>query len=246
MQAIGRGRITRSECSNDGKCEASTSRRLRRRRAVMYSTAHACLPREQGAVTVLLDVTSPAALLDGQGVSRAAVVRPRTFIRKRHSYTVEYWQPETIEPRSRHILMRPFDAVESPKIGWINGWGATMSMIKPLGSAKISNSTEAEVEGNIRELVRDNATFRQAENSDGEIATSSLTTLLGRVSGNSTYEVDNLIGELQILRKRLQADGNRIRRDIEQYAALSQSVMQLTKIVSDSMKKLPDASGVSG
>jgi hypothetical protein len=141
--------------------------------------------------------------------------------------------------------MRPFDAVESPKIGRINGWGATMSMIKPLGSAKISNSTEAEVEGNIRELVRDNATFR-AENSDGEIATSSLTTLLGRVSGNSTYEVDNLIGELQILRKRLQADGNRIRRDIEQYAALSQSVMQLTKIVSDSMKKLPDASGVSG
>jgi hypothetical protein len=118
-------------------------------------------------------------------------------------------------------------------------------MIKPLGSAKISNSTEAEVEGNIRELVRDNATFR-AENSDGEIATSSLTTLLGRVSGNSTYEVDNLIGELQILRKRLQADGNRIRRDIEQYAALSQSVMQLTKIVSDSMKKLPDASSVSG
>jgi hypothetical protein len=88
----------------------------------------------------------------------------------------------------------------------------------PLGSAKISNSTEVEVEGNIRELVRDNAAFRQAENSDGEIATSSLTTLLGRVSGNSTYEVDNLIGDLQNLRKKLQADGNRIRRDIEQYA----------------------------
>jgi hypothetical protein len=66
-------------------------------------------------------------------------------------------------------------------------------MIKPLGSAKISNSTEAEVEGNIRELVRDNATFRQAENCDGEIATSSLTTLLGRVSGNSTYELTILL-----------------------------------------------------
>ena len=124
--------------------------------------------------------------------------------------------------------------------------GATMSMVKPLGYDKISNSTEVEVEGNIRELVRDNTAFRQAENSDGEIATSNLTTLLSRVSGNSTQEVDNLIGELQILRKKLQADGNRIRRDIEEYAALSQSVMQLTKIVSDSMKKLPDASGVSG
>jgi hypothetical protein len=121
-----------------------------------------------------------------------------------------------------------------------------MSLVKPLGSAKISNSAEVEVEGNIRELVRDNATFRQAENSDGEMAAGSLTTLLGRVSGNSTHEIDNLIGDLQILRKKLQADGNRIRRDIEEYAALSQSVMQLTTIVSDSMKKLPDALGVSG
>jgi hypothetical protein len=83
------------------------------------------------------------------------------------------------------------------------------------------------------------------ENSDGEMATSSLTTLLSRVSGNSTQEVDNLIGELQIVRKKPQVDGTRIRRDIEEYAALSQSVMQLTKIVSDSMKKLPDASGVN-
>ena len=179
-------------------------------------------------------------------VSRPAALLSRNFIRKKRSYTVEYWPTGTVEPRSRHILMRPFEAVESPKNGRINGWGATMSLVKPLGSAKISNSTEVEVEGNIRELVRDNAAFRQTENSDGEIATGSLTTLLGRVSGNSTYEVDNLIGELQILRKKLQADGNRIRRDIEEYAALNQSVMQLTKIVSDSMKKLPDASSVSG
>ena len=129
-------------------------------------------------------------------VSRPAALLSRNFIRKKRSYTVEYWPTGTVEPRSRHILMRPFEAVELPKNGRINGWGATMSLVKPLGSAKISNSTEVEVEGNIRELIRDNAAFRQTENSDGEIATSSLTTLLGRVSGNSTYEVDNLIGEL--------------------------------------------------
>ncbi len=120
-----------------------------------------------------------------------------------------------------------------------------MNLVKPLGSVKIGNSTEVEVEGNIRELVRDNAAFRQAENSDGETATSNLSALLGRVSGNSTREIDNLIAELQTLRKKLQADGNRVRRDIEEYAALSQSVMQLTKIISDSVKKLPDAPGVS-
>jgi hypothetical protein len=124
--------------------------------------------------------------------------------------------------------------------------GVTMSMVKPLESAKISNATEVEVEGDIRELVRDNAAFREAENSESEMATSSLNTRLGRMSGNSIHEIDNLIGELQILRKKLQADGNRIRRDIEEYAALSNSVMQLTRIISDSMKKLPDALGISG
>lgn len=141
--------------------------------------------------------------------------------------------------------MRPFEVVvESPKYGPKSD-GVTMSMVKPLETAKISNATEVEVEGNIRELVRDNAAFRQAENSDSEMAASSLTTLLGRVSENSLHEIDDLVGELQILRKKLHADGNRIRRGIEEYAALSHSVVQLTKIISDSMKKLPDAFGVS-
>ena len=66
-----------------------------------------------------------------------------------------------------------------------------------------------------------------------------------RVSGNSTREIDNLIGELQALRKKLQVDSDRIQRDIAEYASLSQSVMQLTKIVSDSVKKLPDAPNVT-
>jgi hypothetical protein len=41
--------------------------------------------------------------------------------------------------------------------------------------------------------------------------------------------------------RKLQTDGDRIQRDIAEHAELSQQVMQLTKIISDSVKKLPRA-----
>jgi methyl-accepting chemotaxis protein len=68
--------------------------------------------------------------------------------------------------------------------------------------------------------------------------TENLSDLLGRVSKNSTGEIDSLIGEFQRLRGNLQTDGERIQREIEEYAALSQQVMQLTKVVSESMEKV--------
>ena len=45
--------------------------------------------------------------------------------------------------------------------------------------------------------------------------------------------------ELKTLHKKLQTDGDRIQRDIAEHAELSQQVMQLTKIIFDSVKKLP-------
>lgn len=66
-----------------------------------------------------------------------------------------------------------------------------------------------------------------------------LSDLLGQVSKNSKGEIDSLIGELQRLRGKLQTDGDRIQREIEEYHALSQQVMQLTRIISDSVAKLP-------
>lgn len=117
-----------------------------------------------------------------------------------------------------------------------------MNFAKPLGSPK---GDKAEANANIRELRDDPASF-QAARDDGEITPGGLSTLLDRVAGTSTREIDNLITELQRLRKKLQTDGNRLQRDITEYAALSQSVMQLTKIVSDSVKKLPDPPDVGG
>jgi hypothetical protein len=107
---------------------------------------------------------------------------------------------------------------------------------------------EAEIEGNIRELMgREGANLRQV-GGYSEGATNSLRTLLGRVSANSKREIDNLISELQTVRDRLHADSSRLEREIVEYAALSQSVIQLTKIIADSvthLKKVPDAASVS-
>jgi predicted nucleic acid-binding Zn-ribbon protein len=63
--------------------------------------------------------------------------------------------------------------------------------------------------------------------------------LLHRLSAVSTHEIEKLIDALQALRNQLQNAGNRIQRDIAEYAELSQQIMQLTAIISDSVKKLP-------
>ena len=118
-----------------------------------------------------------------------------------------------------------------------------MNFVSSRGTSEGEKPEELDVEGNIRELVRrDNTAIRQAA-SESEAAANNLSTLMRRVSGTSTREIDNLISELRILREKLQADGSRVQRDIEEYAALNQSVIQLTKIISDGMthvRQLPE------
>ena len=84
---------------------------------------------------------------------------------------------------------------------------------------------------------------RQTESSDGEMSGEHLGTLLRQLSKTSIGEIDSLIAELKTLHKNLQTDGDRIQRDITEHAELSQQVMQLTKIISDSVKNLPGHSG---
>jgi reverse gyrase len=77
-----------------------------------------------------------------------------------------------------------------------------------------------------------------AESDDGQMSTEDLGTLLGKVSDTSTGKIDNLIGDFEGLRRKLQTDRERIQREIEEYNALSQEIMQVTKIISESMQKL--------
>ena len=77
---------------------------------------------------------------------------------------------------------------------------------------------------------------------EGQMSGGNLSHLLGQVSKTSSVEIDNLIGNFEGLRSRLQTDRERIQREIEEYHALAQQVMQLTKIITEGVQKLPAVS----
>jgi hypothetical protein len=79
---------------------------------------------------------------------------------------------------------------------------------------------------------------RAAESNEDQMPTENLSELLGRVSENSTSQIDDLVGDFGRLREKLRTDGERIQREVEEYRTLSQQVMQLTKVISDSMEKV--------
>ena len=86
----------------------------------------------------------------------------------------------------------------------------------------------------LGKLARD-----QAESGDVKTSADDLAALLQRLSDVPIHEIEKLIDALQALRKQLQNAGNRIQRDIAEYAELSQQIMQLTAIISDTVQKLP-------
>jgi seryl-tRNA synthetase len=119
-----------------------------------------------------------------------------------------------------------------------------MSSIKQCETAEPDRPAEAEIEANIRELLRQDRTNLRQVREDSDVVANHLSSLLRRVSASSTGETDKLIGELQTLRDRLRA----LECDIMEYVTLGESVRQLTKIVADSVtqaKEVPDAASVS-
>lgn len=58
------------------------------------------------------------------------------------------------------------------------------------------------------------------------------------ISEHSTDEIDTLIGDLTILRQKVVADGSKLEQDLTDFATLNQSVLSLTKIVSESVAQV--------
>jgi hypothetical protein len=106
-----------------------------------------------------------------------------------------------------------------------------------------------EVEGEIRKFVRrDINSIRRNRETDSQLVANDISSLLQRVAGTSVQEIDRLIAELQSLRETLSTEGERVRREIARYATLSQSAVQSTKIIGESIaywRKVPDASKIS-
>src|ERR1051325_6850086 len=99
------------------------------------------------------------------------------------------------------------------------------------------DQAEVAMEGEIRDFVRNGANLRRAPEMDSELVANNISTLLQRVAGSSVQEIDRLIAELQTLRDLLHEEGARVQREIAEYAHLSQSAMQSTKIIAESLGK---------
>ncbi|MBX6425903.1 MAG: hypothetical protein IRZ09_08290 [Variibacter sp.] len=107
---------------------------------------------------------------------------------------------------------------------------------KPGKSTEEALDTIANVEGEIREFVRkDVMPSRRMLSENGDLGANNLNFLIERVAGTSIREIDHLIAELQAVREYLRVEGERVQREIANYAQASQAAMASAKIIAESM-----------
>ena len=62
-----------------------------------------------------------------------------------------------------------------------------------------------------------------------------MNSLVQRVAGASLREIDSLLRELESLRNTLQSEGERVQRELTNYAALSQAAMESIRFNAEAM-----------
>jgi hypothetical protein len=103
-----------------------------------------------------------------------------------------------------------------------------------------------QVEAAIRDFIRQDVTHVRrvpaAADQPTEVV-ASVNSLVQRVAGASLREMQNVIWELESLRDFLQSEGERVQREISNYAQLTQAAMSSTRTIADNMvhwKKVAD------
>jgi hypothetical protein len=121
-----------------------------------------------------------------------------------------------------------------------------MISLQPRERAQANEAVKvfSKLEGEIRQLVsQDTSAPRPQQESDNELAASTVGSLLQRVSGTSVQEIEKLIAELQILRDMLQKEAARVQREVVGYAVLIQNVRQSMSTISESLSWKNDRDG---
>jgi hypothetical protein len=112
--------------------------------------------------------------------------------------------------------------------------------------AQLGKSAEIRERGQVRELVRhDFAPRRRPPEQDviGHVGS-----LLQRATQRSVQDIDDLIAVLQRRREQLVGENSRMQREVIEFARMSQSTMQSTRIISESLalfNRVPDAPPLS-
>jgi hypothetical protein len=103
-------------------------------------------------------------------------------------------------------------------------------------------------EGEIREFVRRDAGFwrrqqrsNETEPTQAESAAGNLNTLIHRVAGASTEEIERVIVELQGVRDMLRNEGERISQEVARYASLNHTAITAMKVIGDSLAQWKNA-----
>lgn len=115
-------------------------------------------------------------------------------------------------------------------------------MTNPDGIDNDVQPAVAEFEGEIREFIRrDVAPWRRRHEGASEMAVDHANSLIQRVAGASVHEIDSVIEEMQQVREMLRTEGERVQREINGYANLSQAAMTSMRIIGDSMNSWKDS-----
>jgi hypothetical protein len=87
----------------------------------------------------------------------------------------------------------------------------------------------------------ESGTHRRPETLD--VSAERLSSLITRVAGTSEKEIDNLIAELQALRNFLQAEGERVQRELSSYARAAQAALSFVRLISEALVREQHAAG---
>jgi hypothetical protein len=108
-----------------------------------------------------------------------------------------------------------------------------MTVIKSERLGDISKRV-AEFEGELQDVVRKNVTqWRRPSDAGAD----GVNAIIQRVAGASLDEIDQVITQLESMRETLRREGERVQREITNYAELSQSVMSSVKIIGESLDR---------
>jgi hypothetical protein len=115
-------------------------------------------------------------------------------------------------------------------------------MVRPDRLGDIDQAAASQFEGEIREFVRRDATLRRRADAPPDFlgdktAVENIESLIGKVSEAATGEMDRVIGELTAMRDLLRTEGERVRREVTNFAGLSQTAMTSMKIIAESVSQ---------
>ena len=101
---------------------------------------------------------------------------------------------------------------------------------------RIQSTGADTLENEVRNFVRRDAGLRRVSDGESDAVASHIEATLQHVSNLSLSGIDDLVADLQTLRDHLADEGERVRRAVADYALLSQSSMQSTKVIAESLE----------